>query len=131
MLQATGCDIAEGVYRKCECLESKGEQNNEEEISKIISNDQVGEGREIKQLHIYHIHIYICSIIYTYAYMHIYIVKDHDANELTGRDQHAIAKPVHSTISPKKLAPDTNSNAPPVQEHRTDEGYSQQQHTCT
>ena len=29
-------------------------------------------------------------------------------------DQLAMAKPVHSTISPKKFAPETYSNIPPV-----------------
>jgi len=29
------------------------------------------------------------------------------ANAKLGRDQHAKANPLHSTISPKKLAPDT------------------------
>lgn len=36
-----------------------------------------------------------------------------------GKDQVATAYPHHSTISPRKLAPDTSSNIPPVQEQRT------------
>lgn len=35
------------------------------------------------------------------------------AKAKAGRDQAAKAKPHHSTISPKKLAPDTKWNIPP------------------
>ena len=35
------------------------------------------------------------------------------AKAKAGRDEHARAKPNHSMISPKKLAPDTYSNIPP------------------
>jgi len=41
----------------------------------------------------------------------LHMVKNAKATE--GSDQHAMANPTHSTISPKKLAPETNSNIPP------------------
>lgn len=52
------------------------------------------------------------------------------AKAKAGKDQVATAYPHHSTISPRKLAPDTSSNIPPVQEQRAGShgGGSPQQH---
>ena len=40
------------------------------------------------------------------------------ANENVGMDHVAMAYPTHSTISPKKFAPDTYSNIPPRREKK-------------
>lgn len=37
-----------------------------------------------------------------------------NAKENAGKDHVAMAKPYHSTISPKKFAPETYSNIPPT-----------------